>query len=43
MEIGETKMVIRMQLSFRDIRGMAFDSSGNLFVSDDGKIKKNII
>ena len=25
---------------FRDIRGMAFDSSGNLFVSDDGKIKK---
>ena len=28
------------QAQFGDIRGMAFDSSGNLFVSDNGKIKK---
>ena len=28
------------EAQFRDIRGMVFDSSGNLFVTDDGKIKK---
>jgi VCBS repeat-containing protein len=30
----------KTQAQFRNIRGMAFDSSGNLFVSDEGKIKK---
>ena len=30
----------KTQAQFRNVRGMAFDSSGNLFVSDEGKIKK---